>query len=168
MKNKLKLSEFEFRSYLLESYIDENGNKVSDRELWGSEKFFEKTGLYKINKYTNKKCICSTGTISYWKSKLNLKEEDVFRYHKLFTKKIKDDIEFEQWSKKNNRGHKRINTLTDDTIKRRMVKYFGLDDVYNHLTLEKAQSYLYELLSGLGTDAKVEISKFYETLKVGD
>lgn len=165
---KLKLSDTEFKNYLLENYIDENGDKVSDRELWSRNDFFEKTGLFKINKFTNKKEICSTGTISYWKKKLLLKEQSVFEYHQLITKKISENTEFEVWSKKNNKGHNKITTLTEETVKRRMIKHFGLLDVYNHLTLNQVHNAIYELLHGLGKDAKEEIAKFYNSMQVGE
>ena len=87
MKNKLKISEHDFKNYLLNHYVDEEGNKVSDRVLWSTQEFFDYTGMYAVNKFTEERQICSTGTISYWKKKLELKEEDIYDYHKNITKK---------------------------------------------------------------------------------
>lgn len=163
-KKKLKISESELKTYLLENYIDDNGTKVSDRELWSKEEFFETTGLFRINIYTGKREICSTGTISYWKNKLNLKEDVVFEYHQLFSKRIGLDVQFEEWSKKNNKGHTVKQSFSENMIKKRLIKHFGVSQVYSHLSLERALSYICEFLDGLGKDGKKEIAKFYETL----
>lgn len=162
MKSKLKITEKQFKDYLLENYINGNLEKVSDRDLWSREDFFDYTGMYTINKYTNERKMLSTGTISYWKQKLNIKEKDVFDFHKK-NGKLKDITYFE-WSKLNNKGHIRKKTLTDETIKRKLIKYVGLSNVYKLQTLKYVQESVYRLWKGLGLDADLEMKKFYDFL----
>lgn len=164
MKGKLKISEKQFRDYLLDKYLNDNLEKVSDRELWSSEDFFDYTGMYSINKYTGERKILSTGTISYWKSKLNIKEKDVYDYHKKVTKKLKD-IPYSQWSKMNNKGHKRKRTLTENAIKIQLIKYVGLPEYYKLKTLSMVTEIVYRTWKSLGLDAEVEMKKFYNKLK---
>lgn len=159
---KLKLSEEEFKEYLLDKYVDEQGQKVSVRLLWGTEEFMNHTGMFKINKYTKKKERVSEGTISYYNKKLELTERDIFEYHRQITKRIPVTTTFEEWSRKNNKGYTREELLNQDTIKRRMIKYFGLSESYIHFSHDKVR----ELCSRLV--GKEEITKFYESLKVGD
>lgn len=161
MKTKLKISETAFKEYLISKYVDENGNKVSDRFLWGAEDFFEYTGMYGINKYTNKKQMVSTGTISYWKKKLQLKEEDIYRYHTSVTNRIK--ISFEEWSRKNNKGYSRQKTNTRDSIKRKLILYTGLPDKYKHMSLDEVCRLATNLWKNLGFDEKEEMRKFYRS-----
>lgn len=163
-KSKLKLSEREFKRYLLENYIDNNLNKVSDRELWSRKEFFEYTGMYSINKYTKEKQMLSAGVISYWKNKLKIKEKDVYNYHITVTGKL-IGITYEEWSKLNNKGHTRIKTLTEDTIKRKLIKYVGLSDIYKQQTFGYVQESVYRFWKGLGLDAEQEMIKFYIYLK---
>ena len=163
MKSKLKITEKKFRDYLLQNYINENLEKVSDRDLWSREEFFDYTGMYSINKYTNERKMLSTGTISYWKQKLNIKEKDVYDYHRR-NGRLKD-ISYSEWSKMNNKGHVRIKTLTDETIKRKLIKYVGLSDNYKFQTLKYVQESVYRLWKGLGLNADLEMKKFYEYLE---
>ena len=162
-KNKLKISEQDFRIYLLNHYVDENGAKVSDRVLWSTDEFFELTGMYSINKFTNKRTILSTGTISYWKKKLNLKEESVFLYHQNVTKKIPSDITYEEWSRKYNKGYKKeIQTFNRDVIKKKLIKYAGLPNKYDNLTLDELTAVAMKIWTTIGIDAYLEMQKFYE------
>lgn len=165
---KLKITEREFKIYLLENYIDENGNKISDRELWSKPSFFEYTGMYSIDKYTKEKKIISTGSISYWKSKLNLKEKDVFLYHKNVTKKIDKNVDYDKWSKLNNKGHKKINIYNENTIKRNLIKYVGLSNSYNKYSPKKIQEIVFRFWESMGLDATVEMNKFYSYMKGGE
>lgn len=167
MKSKLKISELQFREYLLEHYINENLEKVSDRELWGREDFFDYTGMYGLNKYTGERKILSTGTISYWKSKLNIKEKDVYEYHKKITKKLKN-ISYEDWSKINNKGHARKSTFTENSIKNKLIKYVGLPKSYKNKTFMMVQEIVFRTWKSLGLDAEQEMYKFYTSIKEVD
>lgn len=160
MKSRLKISEKQLKDYLLENYINENLEKVSDRDLWSREDFFDYTGLYSINKYTKERKMLSTGTISYWKKKLNIKEKDVFDYHKNTTGKLKN-ISYSEWSKINNKGHIRNKTLTENTIKRKLIAYVGLSDTYKLQTFKYVQESVFRLWKGLGLDAEREMINFY-------
>lgn len=61
-----KLGDSEFKIELLNSFIDENGEKVSFTTLLNSMEFLDKVGLSKIDKKTGEKIPCSRGTLSYW------------------------------------------------------------------------------------------------------
>lgn len=165
LKNKLKLSEHEFKKYLIERYVDDNGDKVSDRAVWGQKDFWEHTGMFKVNKFTGERTTCSCGTISYYKTKLELKEEDVFRYHQLITGKIDRNLEYEDWSRKYNKGYKRQSTLTQETIKRRLIKFAGVSDTYNHLTFDKVHDAVMRVWERFGYNANEEMEKFYDSLR---
>lgn len=163
MKNRLKISENDFKQYLLNHYIDDEGLKVSDRVVWGTEEFFEYTGMYSINKFTGDRKMVSTGTVSYWKEKLKVKEQDVYEYHKHVSKKIKNDISFEEWSRKNNKGYnKDVTTYNRETIKRKLVKYAELPPKYQYKTLDELVTIVLKTWETLGLDAQEEMSKFYK------
>lgn len=162
---KLKISEKEFKNYLLENYIDKNGNKVSDRKLWGSNDFFDLTGMYSIDKYTKKRKILSTGSISYWKKKLRIREKDVFMYHQNITGKIKKDVKYEDWSKRNNRGHVKEKIFNENTIKRNLIKYVGLSDDYYKYTPKQIQEIVYRFWNSMGLNAVEEMNKFMNLIK---
>lgn len=156
MRNKkLKLTEDEFKEYLLGKYVDDFGQKVSIRQVWKSEDFMNHTGMFKINKYTGEKEICSEGTMSYYNRKLGLTEEYIFEYHQKITQKIPITTTFHEWSRKNNKGHTKEEVLNQETIKRRMIKYFDLSEMYNHFSPNRVRQ-LSERLFG-----KDEMEKFY-------
>lgn len=164
IKNKLKISETQFKQYLLDHYIDEEGRKVSDRVVWGSEEFFDITGMYSVNKFTKERQMLSTGTISYWKSKLKVKEEDVYIYHKKVTKRI-TDVSFEEWSRKNNKGYtKDVSTYNRDTIKRKLIKYAGLPEKYHLKSLDELVLLVLKTWEALGLDAENEMTTFYKRI----
>lgn len=167
MKGKLKISEQEFKNYLLESYINDKSEKVSDRELWSSPEFFEYTGMFSINKYTKERKILSTGTISYWKNKLDIKEKDVFLYHQNVTGKIGKDVDYLEWSKMNNKGHTKKRTYTNDTIKRKLIKYANLPNKYRFETFDRLQEIIFRFWNSMGLNAEEEMKKFYTQLKEG-
>lgn len=152
---KLKLTEDEFKEYLLGKYVDDLGQKVSIRQVWKSEEFMNYTGMFKVNKYTGEREICSEGTMSYYNKKLNLTEEYVFEYHQKITQKIPITMKFHEWSRKNNKGHSKEEILNQETIKRRMIKYFGLSETYQHFSPSKVRQ-LADRLFG-----KEEMEKFY-------
>lgn len=158
MKNrKLKIDEGIFRELLLDKYVDKNGDKVSVRNVWGDKDFMLYTGMFKKNKYTNKLETVSEGTISYYNKKLDLTEKYLFEYHKT-TGRIKEDVLFEDWSRKNNNGHKRDKLNLQNSIKNKMIKYFGLTEVFKQYTPHKVQT-LCERLVGFD-----EMKQFYERL----
>lgn len=161
MRNKkLKLSDEAFKEYLLNLYVDENGEKVSCRKIWSSDDFFEYTGMFKVNKYTGKKERCSEGTISHYNKKLNLNEKDLFEYHQQITKRIPLTVNFDEWSRKNNKGHTKEEILNQETIKRRMIKHFNLSETYNHFSPNKVRN-LVERIFG-----KNEVENFYKGVVV--
>lgn len=61
---KRKLSDTEFKKWLLNAFIDDNGDKISVTNLLQSNKL-EEVGLSEINK-DGKVKPCSRGTITYW------------------------------------------------------------------------------------------------------
>lgn len=162
-KSKLKITENEFKDYLLHHYVDENGAKISDRLLWSTEEFFDYTGMYAINKFTQKRTIVSTGTISYWKKKLNLNEENVYLFHKNITKKIDKNTTFEEWSRKFNKGYKKnIKTTNRETTKSKLIKYAGLPPKYSVKTLDEITMIAMKIWETVGVDPHSEMQRFYE------
>ena len=161
MNKKLKISEKDFKSYLLSNYVDEDGNKVSDRILWSTEEFFDYTGMYSINKYTGEKQMVSTGTISYWKDKLDVKEEEIYKYNTTVTNRIK--VDFEEWSRKNNKGYTKEKSISsNDTIKRKLIKYVGLPKKYEYMSLDDVSRLALSMWKNLGFNAEEEMKKFYK------
>lgn len=158
---KLLLSEDEFKIYLLDKYVDDTGKKLSVRVIWNTEDFMEYTGMFKVNKYTGNRERVSEGTISYYNKKLNLTEADIFEYHQNITKRIQTNVTFEEWSRKNNKGYTREEINNRETIKSKMIKYFGLSETYQHYSHDKVREICDKLI---GKDALVA---FYESLRVG-
>lgn len=167
MKSKLKISESDFRTYLLQSYVNKNGKKISDRELWSSDDFFEYTGLYSINQYTQRKQSVSPGTISYWKKKLNVKEYDIFIYNKSI-ERIKENVSFLEWSRIKNKGYKKSKknnkTYTKESLKFRFINYACLPNKCKQNTFEENIKIAKELWDILGIDAEEEIKTFFLSL----
>jgi hypothetical protein len=106
----LKLSDSEFKRWLLNNFIDENGIKVAVTSLLNSDKFMNETGLKRINKQTGEIEPCSRGTLSNWCKKLkeveplkgqSVNEESIYQWGKE-RGLIKND--FEEWSRLYNRG----------------------------------------------------------------
>ena len=167
MKSKLRITETEFRNYLLKNYIDPNTlEKVSDRDLWGREEFFDYTGMFGINRYSKERKIVSTGTISYWKTKLDVKEEDVYNFNfEILSKKYPT---YEDWSRVNNKGYGRTKkTMAEDTIKRKLVAYMGFPNSYKNKPMSYVQDVAYETFRSLGVDPDEEMVLFYRSLREG-
>lgn len=110
--------------------------KKSVRDVWSSKDFMEYTGMFKINKYTGEKERCSEGTISYYNKEFELTEKALYDYHSKITKKIQN-ISFDDWSRKNNKGYHKKETITNTMIKQRALKYFNLDRRYEKLSPSK-------------------------------
>lgn len=153
-KNKLKLTNSQFKEYLLDKYVDENGEKVSVREVWDNLEFKKHSGMYQINKYTKVKDIVSTGTISYWNKKLNLTEKEIYDFHFNITKRIKE-TDYSIWSKQKNKGHIRKRCSNLRTIKNGMIRYFGFNERYKRLSYRAVEQLADKLV---GAD---EVKKFY-------
>lgn len=159
--NKLKINEIQFKQYLLDHYIDDKGMKVSDRVVWDNDNFFELTGMYTINKFTGDRQMLSTGTISYWKKKLNVKERDVYNYHVTYTKRIPKETTYSEWSRKNNKGYPKETTFNRETTKRKLIKFAGLPQKYNHKSLDELILLVLKTWETLGLDAEGEMKRFY-------
>ena len=155
---KLGYTKQEFKELLLRLYVDENFNKVSDRQV------LEKLMLYGFvneNKYTKLKRPSSLGTLSSWKENLELKEYDVYDFHK---ENIKND--YETWSKRFNRGHSvdYFNEMSDDIIKVKMLEYFGFNK--SRKSLKQVEEQIKGMYNSLGYDGEYAIQEFYDSLGV--
>lgn len=138
---------------------------MSDRVVWGDDKFFNITGMYSKNKFTGDKQMLSTGTISYWKTKLEVKEENVYEYHKNITKRIPKSLSYEDWSRKNNKGYtKDVSTFNRDTIKRKLIKYAGLPEKYHLKSLDELVMLVLKTWETLGLNAEDEMKNFYKKI----
>lgn len=62
----LKLSDSDFKLWLLNHFIGENGEKVSFTDVLNSQEFIDETGLCRVNKETKEIEPASRGTLSYW------------------------------------------------------------------------------------------------------
>lgn len=167
---KKKVTDKELKDILLARYIDNEGNKVSDRTVWGDLEFMKLTGMFKLNKYTNEKEAVSLGTVSYWKKKLGIKEYDIFEYGK-DKGLIGEDVEFERWSNHSNKGKKRTRNeatiFNPETVKLKLIQYYELSESYAMYDLEKIESSIVKLFDRMGLDGKEELKEFYEKLKKG-
>lgn len=173
---KLKMSESEFREYLINNYVDEDGNKVSDRVLISSEKFIQDTGLYKIDKITGLIKPCSLGNISYWKSKLDLKEYDIYKHHKYVTGKIASYVEYEDWSNKAIKGRKKNKTIcvskrayesknyNEKNERLLLIRVCGFPEHFENYTVEQVRQLALELWEDLGLDAREELLRVQESV----
>ncbi|MGL5962566.1 MAG: hypothetical protein ACRCZ0_11555 [Cetobacterium sp.] len=158
---KLRISEGDFREYLLDKYVDGLGKKLSVRYVWSQRDFMEHTGMFKINPITGGWERVSEGTISYYNKTLNLSEIDIFNYHQVFTKKIPETITFSEWSRINNKGYSREELINQDTVKRRMIKYFGLNEDYTHYSHDKVREICLRIVG------KEALINFYTYLREG-
>ena len=159
--SKLKIADLELKKYLLENYVNEKGDKVSDRELWSRQEFFEYTGLYKVNEYTDTLERVSLGTVSYWKKKLGVKEREIFDYHQNVTGRIAPDIDYRTWSKLNNKGHKKTKVHTRESFKNSLISYLGLEgSLLKNYSYDKVIKVCMNFWEELGLDAKEEYKRF--------
>jgi hypothetical protein len=73
-KTIVKISESKFKDYIINRLVDENGKRISIRELIIDKDFIKYTGL--------KPSKCATvGTISYHLKKLKITERSLYDYH---------------------------------------------------------------------------------------
>lgn len=171
MSRKLKMTQKQFKQYLLDRYVTNDGYKVSDRELWSDETFMNETGMFQYEKFTNKKCMVSLGTISYYKSKLSVKERDVYDYHFNYTKIVK--IPFEKFTNKltsnliNNRGVRK-NILSQDQIKSKLIKYLNFPKHFQNYTYSFVRSMAYNIWEESGLDPIKSFSEFNKSIGLGE
>lgn len=156
---------------MLEMYINEYGKKVSDRKLFSNKEFQEKTGLFKLNRITGEKEPISCGGISDWKNKTGLNEYEIFKFGKA-SGRIDSNIEFSNWSNYKNKGKtntKGETTLFDPhSIKKKLIKYFGLSDSLLFHDLTRLEKSVMDLFNSLGLNGKEELTIFYKKLKGGE
>jgi hypothetical protein len=162
-RTRLKISEDEFLQYLLDNYVDGGGNKVSDRQLWGSEEFFKKTGLFKKDKYSSKMILVSMGTVSYWKKKLNIDEHSIYHYHATITKRICETT-FDEWSRKHNLGHKKKKIVTDLSRRSDLVKILNLSSDFRVYTVDMIIKYMRDIWRLANKDVDYETRLVMEKL----
>lgn len=161
-KNKLKISKLALKKLILELSVDDDGNKISDRMLWGSKEFMEKTGLYKVNDFTSEHEGCSLGTVSYYKKLLGVNAEKVFEHHMWITGKIDPLMLFEDWNLKSNVKSIESGVISEKTKKNNIIRDFGLTDkVYSTYTLRELENAIIELYNELGLDGKKELKNYY-------
>jgi len=118
------MTEDELKQYLIDSLIDDYGEKVSLRDLICSEKFMEDTGFYRLSSTGEYEPI-STGTITYHThDKYGLTDEFLFNHYKEIGR-IPEDRTFESWSKKFTKEKYKSHTIKE-RFKYDVINYFGL------------------------------------------
>lgn len=159
---KLNISECNFQKYLLNNYVDKDGDKVSDRELWSSDKFMNDTGLFRKDKHSTKKVMVSMGTISYWKKKLGVDEKCIYHYHTTITKKISEP--FESWSRLNNAGHSKKKVTTDLARRSDLVKILNLSSEFKKYSVNIIMDYMRSIWRDTGMNVEQETQRVMELL----
>lgn len=159
---KLKIGKKTLKKIILEMSVDSEGNKISDRKLWGSTEFMEATGLFRINKYTSDKEMVSLGTCTYWKKKLDLTAKSVFEYHQYVTGRIDALVLFKEWNLKTSVKSMESGVVSEKTKKNNLIRDFELKDkVYSTYTLKELESAIIELYNELGLDGVAELKEYY-------
>lgn len=155
----LGYSELEFKELLLKLYVDEDYNKVSDRELL--EKLMD-YGFVNENKHSKIERPVSLGTLSSWKENLELQEFDIYDFYKEHI-----DITYDEWSKVCNRGNKNSyhNKLDSEKIRWKMLQYFGLPNMRQ--SLSELETVIKSMYNTLGIDGESAIAEFYNDFKKG-
>lgn len=150
--SQLKISKEQFKRYLIKNYIDQEGRKVSIRDLWNRQSFLSYTGLYNKKSLGYDLKMCSMGTASKWNEILEVREHELYPY---YIKKglIDPSITFEMWSRKCNRGGKPNYANLQKDYKIYFMEHFNLD---------------YIKCREMGLDElKREAMKLYEALDYG-
>lgn len=165
--NKLKMTHEQFRQYLLDHYLDEDNNKIPERKLVCTQEFMEDTGLYKIDYRTKFKTPISMGTMAYWKKILNLKDYDIYKYHRDVTKRI--IIDYEEWtiSKIRNKKPKKLKKgILKDTViytpeleKEKLIRECSFPKHFINYSLERLRKLAFELWEDMGLDPVKELAK---------
>ena len=170
-KSQLKITENQLKRYLLNHFIDGNGNKVSVRDIFTSLDFMKYTGLYNHQSMSLELQPISLGTMTYWLKKLELREPELFKYYK---KKglIKEKVEFKDWSRKCNRRGKINYTTQQSDFKYRFIDHFNLDAVECYgLSLDELKEQAIELYETMGHsigEFLEDFESFKEILEVSD
>lgn len=154
------ISDEAFRRFLRKHFIDDEGNKVSTRELFSSDLLFDYTGYYRLSPTGNREMV-SMGSVSKLLVKLKCSEPELFAYYKK-KKLISEEIDFETWSRKCNRKHTKNSKSKREDFKFYMIEFFRLDYVecFN-LSLEDLR--MKALISYLNLDLTIE--EFEEDFK---
>lgn len=171
---KLKMTSEQFKQYLLDNYLDENNNKISERKLINMPKFMEETGMYKLDTRTGVRTPISMGTIAYWKNKLNLKDYDIYKYHRDVTKRI--TIDYEDWtqsSRRLNREKKIKKGVLKDTVvytpeleKEKLIKECSFPKHFVNYTLERLRNLAFELWEDMGLNPVDELTRIQKDITV--
>ena len=170
-KSQLKITENQLRRYLLNNFIDENGNKKSVRDVFINNSFMEYSGLYDHNSLSLELQPVSLGTMTYWLKKLDLREPELFKYYK---KKglIKEGVEFKDWSRKCNRRGKISYTTQQSDFKFKFIDHFNLDTIECYgLSLDELKEraiYVYEVMGYTIGDFLEDFESFKEALEISD
>lgn len=113
------VSDEEMKKYILEGMCDENGKKVSIRDLFNSEEFMNNTGYFRYQE--GQKQAMSMGTIECLREKLGVTDEFAYEYHK---KKGRINVPFDEWK---GTKHKKI-ARTLANFKSVIITFFKLDE----------------------------------------
>lgn len=169
---KLKMTTEQFKQYLLDHYLDEENNKISERRLINMSSFMDDTGMFKLDTRTGVKTPISMGTIAYWKKKLNLKDYDVYKYHRDVTKRI--TIGYEEWTKSSKRlnknkkmgrgGLSKILIYTPELEKEKLVKECSFPKHFINYTLERLRNLAYELWEDMGINPVEELTRIQKDI----
>lgn len=165
--NKLKMTHEQFRQYLLDHYLDENNWKIPERKLVCMPEFMEDTGLYKIDYKTKFKTPVSMGTMAYWKKILNLRDYDIYKYHRDVTKRI--TIDYEEWTNSRIRNKKpqklkkgilkNLIVYTPELEKEKLIKECSFPKHFINYSLERLRKLAFELWEDMGLDPVQELAK---------
>ena len=113
-----KLSNEKLKDYILNKLIDENGNRMSIRDLVVDEDFIKTTGFKPSKNMT-------MGTISYHLKRIGLTERVLYEYH-IKTGRIPSHITFEDFEQHKAKKTKQLHRLlhqTEDVSERELMKW---------------------------------------------
>lgn len=171
-RHKLKMTREQFKQYLLDNYLDENNRKISERKLVSTHKFMNDTGLYKLDKITGIKTPVSMGTMAYWKKVLNLRDFDIYKYHRDVTKRITED--YENWRAiniiKNHNTKRKTGVLkglvvyTPELEKEKLLKECSFPKHFVNYKLERLRKLAFELWEDLGLNPNEELSRLQKEI----
>ena len=154
------ISDEAFTRFLRKHFIDEEGNKISIRELFSSDLLYDYTGYYRLSPTGNREMV-SMGSISKLLPKLRCSEQELFTYYKR-KKLISEEITFEMWSKRCNRKHTKNSKPKREDFKAYMIEFFKLDYVECYdLSMEDLR--MKALMNYLNLDLSIE--EFEEDFK---
>lgn len=171
-RHKLKMSREQFKQYLLDNYLDENNRKISERKLVNTPKFMNDTGLYKLDKVTGIRTPVSMGTMAYWKKVLNLKDFDIYKYHRDVTKRITED--YENWrainivrnleAKRKTGALKGLVVYTPELEKERLLQECSFPKHFVNYKLERLRKLAFELWEDMGLNPSEELARIQKEI----